>query len=423
MEIDGKNINCNPSADGNTAAYPIVLLRPYHNISRKLIDKDALTVLYRLKNAGYTAYLVGGAVRDLLLGITPKDFDVGTDAHPNEIKSLFKNCYLIGRRFRLAHIHFGKGKIIETATFRKNISHKLFENENVHPHIAMRRDNTFGTPEEDAFRRDFTINALFYDIRTFSVIDYTGGLADIQKRIIRSIGPPEMRYREDPVRMMRAIRLAARLNFTMEEETAEAIHVCFSDINVASPARLLEEIYRLFQYGCSAAVFRLLIQYELFEQLFPHAAKVFEGCEGESYSLVDYLDTMDLLMQQNITLTPEIMIGVVYLPLFLNIVVKKDKTGNVNFCKHTAASILKPFFLKYRPPKIVYHRLVNIYGNMFYLLSRKNIDSMKLGWCRDWLRYAVVIMKTIVNTEKWGDNALLEKIEKRCWPHHNPCNH
>ena len=184
---------------------PRILPRAEHTVSRRNIDPDALKVLYRLKSHGFTAYLVGGGVRDLLLGRKPKDFDIATSAHPQAVKRLFRNCFIIGRRFRLCHVRFGK-KVVEVSTFRRLAEAQQGE-------TLIVRDNTFGTPEEDAFRRDFTVNALFYDIATFSVIDYVAGLEDLQQRLIRTIGDPATRFREDPVRMLRAVALAARLGF------------------------------------------------------------------------------------------------------------------------------------------------------------------------------------------------------------------
>src|SRR4029450_8787518 len=181
---------------------PRILPRPEHNLSRKGIDEDALKVLYRLKNHGFKAYLVGGGVRDLLLERKPKDFDIATDAHPQQVKKLFRNCFIVGRRFRLCHVRFGR-KVVEVSTFRR-----MAEADDGAP--LIRRDNPPGTPEEDASRRDFTVNALFYDIATFTVIDYVGGLEDLDRRTIRTIGDPAVRFREDPVRILRAGALAAR---------------------------------------------------------------------------------------------------------------------------------------------------------------------------------------------------------------------
>src|ERR1044071_2007293 len=210
---------------------PVIVPRAEHPISRRDIDADALKVLYRLHEAGNIAYLVGGSVRDLLLSRRPKDFDIGTSAHPYQIKKLFRNCWIIGRRFRLAHVRFGQN-VIEVATFRRQVEagEEIVQDGVPAPdpttpegeHL-IHRDNTFGTPEEDAFRRDFTINALFYDIANFSVIDYVGGLEDLRAGIVRSIGDPDVRVREDTVRMLRAIGIAARLDFTIEPTLLTAI--------------------------------------------------------------------------------------------------------------------------------------------------------------------------------------------------------
>src|SRR4051794_6459432 len=223
-------------------AEPTIVPRSAHPLSRRQIDPDALKVLYRLHEHNYIAYLVGGSVRDLLLDRRPKDFDIGTSAHPHQIKKLFRNCWIIGRRFRLAHVKFGT-KTIEVATFRRQVGAATPEAEIAEaeqaelngggpgllandtgqeldvrraPDRLIYRDNTYGTPEEDAFRRDFTVNALFYDIGTFSIIDYVGGLEDLNSRLIRCIGDPDVRFLEDPVRMLRAVVLSARLEFTID---------------------------------------------------------------------------------------------------------------------------------------------------------------------------------------------------------------
>jgi poly(A) polymerase len=271
-------------------ATPTVIPRAEHPISRAVIDPDALKVLQRLRHAEHTAYLVGGSVRDLLLGRRPKDFDIGTSAQPNEVKKLFRNCWIIGRRFRLAHVKFG-AKTIEVATFRRQLSEAEIAEQSVvaeqaereaelleaqepgrrdhnRPHLHF-RDNTFGTPEEDAFRRDFTVNALFYDIATFSIIDYTGGLEDLKSRVIRCIGDPDVRFEEDPVRMLRAIVLAARLDFIVDPPVVDAIRRHAGLIAKASPARLLEEFYKILRSGASERAFHQLAEVGLLEHLAP----------------------------------------------------------------------------------------------------------------------------------------------------------
>jgi poly(A) polymerase len=262
---------------------PVIVRRGDHGISRRNIDPDALKVLYRLHEAGHTAYLVGGSVRDLLLGRRPKDFDIGTSAHPYQIKKLFRNCWIIGRRFRLAHIKFGP-KTIEVATFRRVLTEPAPEAEaapaepdsvvvaaspaNQEPQ-PLHRDNTFGTPEEDAFRRDFTINGLFYDIATFAVIDYVGGLADLERRVVRSIGDPKVRFVEDPVRMLRAAVMTSRLGFDLDPLVSEAIAEHRALIATASAARLLEEYFKILRSGCSEATFGALGRVRLLELITP----------------------------------------------------------------------------------------------------------------------------------------------------------
>jgi len=261
---------------------PRILPRPAHTVSRKDIDPDALKVLYRLKNHGFTAYLVGGGVRDLLLGRRPKDFDIGTSAHPQQVKRLFRNCFIIGRRFRLCHVRFGR-KVVEVSTFRR-----LAEADE--GDTLIRRDNTFGTPEEDAFRRDFTVNALFYDIATFSVIDYVGGLEDLERRTIRTIGDPGVRLREDPVRMLRAVALAARLDFTIDPDTVEAIRFLRGEIVKSSPARILEEFYKILRQGAARRTFEMLHELGLLAYLLPAAD---EAVARGSAELLESLARLD----------------------------------------------------------------------------------------------------------------------------------
>ena len=269
---------------------PVVYTRPEHCISRKNIDPDALKVLYRLSSLGYTAYLVGGGVRDLIMGRTPKDFDVGTSASPNEVKRAFRNCFLIGRRFRLAHVRFGD-KIIETATFRRNSQTvgEMIE----HAAEGPVEDNAFGTPETDAYRRDFTVNGLFYDIKDFSVIDWVGGMKDIEKKIIRSIGDPEIRFQEDPVRMMRAIKFSSRLGFKIERKTWAAMKKYHSAILLAAPPRVCEEVYRLFPYGKSREAFRLMWECGMMKDLMPAVSEYIDRSGGEKSPMWKYLEVLD----------------------------------------------------------------------------------------------------------------------------------
>ena len=269
---------------------PVVYTRPEHCISRKNIDPCALKVLYRLSQLDYTAYLVGGGVRDLLMGRTPKDFDVGTSARPNEVKRAFRNCFLIGRRFRLAHVKFGD-KVIETATFRQNSQSvgEIIE----HAAEGPLEDNTFGTPETDAYRRDFTVNGLFYDIKDFSVIDWVGGMKDLEKKVIRAIGDPEIRFQEDPVRMMRAIKFSSRLGFKIERKTAAAMMKYHRCILTAAVPRVCEEVFRLFPYGHSEEAFRQMYKYGLLGDLIPELGKFIDGDGGVKSGTFKYLAVLD----------------------------------------------------------------------------------------------------------------------------------
>jgi poly(A) polymerase len=287
---------------------PRILSRAEHNVSRKNIDPDALKVLYRLKNGGFVAYLVGGGVRDLLLERQPKDFDVGTSAHPQQVRKLFRNCFIVGRRFRLAHVRFGR-KVIEVSTFRRAAEPEEGD-------TLIRRDNTFGSPEEDAFRRDFTVNALFYDIATFAVIDWVGGLQDLEARVIRTIGDPAQRFREDPVRMLRAVALAARLDFTIDPDTAEAIRFLRGEIVRSSPTRVLEELYKILRQGRSQRTFEMLHEHGLLAYLLPEADRaIAEGAPALAGSLA----RLDAHRQAGLAspeqLTNAILMGSLLVPL------------------------------------------------------------------------------------------------------------
>ncbi len=272
----------------NTEANPdnlATLTRNNHNISRKSISEAALKVLYRLTNSGFRACLVGGGVRDLLLGMQPKDFDVATDATPDQVNSLFRNSRIIGRRFRLVHIRFGR-EIIEVATFRSHSSDSPKNELNTEGRIL--RDNTFGSIEDDAIRRDFTANALYYDIANFSILDYTNGLKDLETRTLRLIGDADIRYQEDPVRMLRAIRFSAKLDFEIEKLSSEAIFNCGHLLAGVPPARLFDEIVKLFHSGNATRVFELLRSYNLLQYLFPALDQLLQNEPSEA--MLDFVD-------------------------------------------------------------------------------------------------------------------------------------
>lgn len=248
---------------------PVIIPRPDHIISRKQLSDAAVRTLYGLKKGGFEAYMVGGGVRDLLLGREPKDFDVATDASPEQIRKLFRSCLLIGRRFRLAHVRFGR-EVIEVATFRAGADEAgTSGGEQRTENGRLVRDNVYGTLEQDARRRDFTINALYYNIRDFSVVDYANGMADLQAGLLRLIGDPEARYREDPVRMLRAVRFAAKLGFRIEADTEAPIPDMAYLLDDIPPSRLYEEVLKMFHNGEAVQSFEMLRHYGLFGVMFP----------------------------------------------------------------------------------------------------------------------------------------------------------
>lgn len=257
---------------------PRVIPRDQHPVSRNQISPSALKVMHRLHTNGYEAYLVGGGVRDILLGQNPKDFDIATNAHPEEVHALFKNSRLIGRRFKLVHILFGR-EVIEVATFRGNAEQ---HSEKQSEHGMLLRDNVYGTIEEDAVRRDFTINALYYSPKDFCIYDFVDSLEDIQHKTIDLIGDPETRYREDPVRMIRALRFAAKLDFDIEAETSQAIHDMAPLLGNIAPARLFDEVLKLFLSGYAVKIYHMLVHYGLLSSLFPQVAHTLNTNEKSS---------------------------------------------------------------------------------------------------------------------------------------------
>ncbi|RJX74505.1 polynucleotide adenylyltransferase PcnB [Vibrio sinensis] len=289
-----------------------ILTRQEHSISRKRISDNALKVLYRLHGAGFDAYLVGGGVRDLLLGQTPKDFDIATNATPEEIRGLFRNCRLIGRRFRLAHIMFGRD-IIEVATFRGHHQEPNNQVAQQSKEGMLLRDNVYGTVDEDAERRDFTINAMYYNIGTYAIHDYAGGMEDLEDQLIRLLGHPETRYREDPVRMLRAVRFAVKLDFDIEEDTAEPIEHLAHLLQDIPAARLYEESLKMLQTGFGLETYHLMREYNLFQQLFPAIAEQFtEDYSSKTEQMLDLvLDSTDQRIEEGKRINPAFMFAAI----------------------------------------------------------------------------------------------------------------
>lgn len=330
---------------------PTVIARADHPVSRALVVPAALKVLYRLKDAGYQAFLVGGCVRDILLGIEPKDFDVATDARPEDVRRLFRSCRLIGRRFRLAHVRFGD-EIIEVATFRathepgepEDLDDELDDREGeVGPTVLpeeleldeplpaaatapsgdsaqrvqddrgrLLRDNLYGSIDQDVWRRDFTCNALYYNIEDFSIWDYVGGVADVRARCLRLIGDPETRYREDPVRMLRAVRFQAKLGFSLDPDTEAPIARLAGLLDGIPAARLFDEAQKLFLAGFACRSFELLVDHGLLDHLFPSlAAHLAHEPTGMTRRLIERgLANTDRRVQQGRPVTPTFLFAV-----------------------------------------------------------------------------------------------------------------
>lgn len=287
---------------------PRIIPRAEHNVSRDEISKNALKVLYRLHNAGYQAFLVGGGVRDAILDLHPKDFDIATDATPDEVRALFNNCRLIGRRFRLAHVRFGR-EVIEVATFRAAANHEHDDHARDEAGRIV-RDNVYGTIEEDVWRRDFTCNALYYNIADFSIWDYTDGMRDIERRRLVLIGDPDKRLREDPVRMLRAVRFAAKLGFTIDPALELAIAQDLPLLVNVPAARLFDEFLKLFQAGHAEKTFDLLRQYKLFGELFPATDKELDQDAAFRDFVRAALQNTDRRVAQNLSVTPMFLLGV-----------------------------------------------------------------------------------------------------------------
>jgi len=280
------------------------------------LDQDALRVIYRLRAMGHQAYFVGGCVRDLLLDAKPKDFDLATDAHPGEVRAIFRNCRLIGRRFRLAHVYFRDGKVIEVATFRKNPTEVAEDTGEADGDLLITRDNVFGTAEEDAVRRDFTVNGLFYDPALGEVIDYVGGRADLEAHRMATIGDPEIRMREDPVRALRAVRFAARLGFAIAPDTFEAMRRHAGELARCAPARVLEEIFKILRCGGSARAFALLKASGALPVILPALGAAHERWdEGQRRSFIAHLGALDRLVRSGTAPSEVVLLGALLMHL------------------------------------------------------------------------------------------------------------
>ena len=364
----------------NNRMNTLIIPRSEHPISRKNIPPDALKVMYRLVRKGFTAYLVGGGVRDLILGRTPKDFDVGTNATPNQIKRTFRNCFLIGRRFRLAHIRFGD-RIIETSTFRRCPEP---EEEHGDGELIQFRDNCYGGPEEDALRRDFTVNALLYEIQRFSIIDHVGGYGDIRNRLIRCIGDPNIRFREDPVRMIRAVRFASRLDFRIEPATFNAMTRHHAEILKSSPARVFEELQKLFAYGSGEKAFRLLYKTGLLQDLLPEVADFLDQDHGQESQLWAWLCHLDERIKEVGHLESALLFAALFSAPVRRLAVDHAAAGEAEgervAFNDLLEGFLRPICARISMPKLMSARMIQILANQSRFVPDKRKRFSRRGF-------------------------------------------
>jgi poly(A) polymerase len=333
--------------DGAKGREPRILGRPDHTISRSNIDDNALKVLHRLHRARRLGYMVGGAVRDLLLDRKPKDYDIATDARPPEVRRLFRNSRIIGRRFRLAHVYFKEG-IVEVATFRRDPDPGA--QQGADGELLITDDNVFGTPEEDAFRRDFTVNALFYNIADYSVIDYVDGIEDLRARRIRAIGDPHVRFQEDPVRMTRACELAGRLGFTIERETQRAIVEQRHEIRKASTARLTEELLQILRSGKAGDTLQWMLDLGLVEVFLPEAMAILEAEREGLGKWGEALTVLDRKAAEGKSLPDTAVMGCLLLPAILRArhLAERGRGGAIpaDQLRAVVDDVVAPFYLR-----------------------------------------------------------------------------
>ena len=380
----------------NSAPEPIIIPRPDHPISRKKIAHNAIKILYRLKNSDFTAYLAGGAVRDMLLGLTPADFDIVTDANPKQLKRLFRNSRIIGRRFRLVHIFFyghnrSKPQIFETATFRRpfTLEHDDAERIKEQPELA---NNLFGSPAEDAGRRDFTINALFYNIADFSVIDHVGGLRDLDDRIIRIIGDPDTRFAEDPVRILRALEFACRLNFTIEDETGKGLKAQAPALADVPASRLREELRGLYTKKTTAALLSLGDQYQINQHWLPEQVA---ANTAEAIPIIEQIENFFPLLDNDNELEKMTVMALI-LPGILKEYPLTDGI-RLNLIQEKVEEWLKPISQRLSLPRFQRHAIKEIF-TLLYRLGRgdKRIKQLlnRENFFAALFFYAVITRKT-----------------------------
>ena len=395
------------------AVVPRVVPRSDHSVSRSGIQKEALKVMYRLQGAGFHAYMVGGSVRDLMLGRRPKDFDIATDARPQEIRRLFRNARVIGRRFRLVHILFGE-VIVEVSTFRREPGVvDAAESADGPANLLITSDNNFGNAAEDAFRRDFTVNALFYDIADFSILDYVGGIDDLNRRVLRTIGDPWVRFREDPVRMLRACELAGRLGFTLEPSTQAAIHDLRRELEKASTARVTEELVALLRCGSAGAAMQWMLELGVLEVILPEAYAMVSVGERGLGDFGRLLPTLDRKVDSGAEVSDGALLAALLLPTLLlrrfDIEALARKALRRTQLVALVDEISQPFFRRFTLSKVRAQLTVEALAGFLRLCEpHKNAAERQHAASRHWFRDALWLFELLAEATGEGFEELAQ---------------
>ena len=375
-EMHAKILESEVNREPSDGSSPLIVPRDKHPVSRKMMDNEVLKVLYRLKTQGHLAYLCGGGVRDLMVGNKPKDFDVATNARPGRLKKIFANSWLVGKRFRIVHVVFKGGKTVEVSTFRRESEFK----ETVGESMMLRRDNTFGTPEEDALRRDFTINALYYDVSDFTIIDYVGGMEDIRKGVIRCIGDPDVRFQEDPIRILRGIRFAANLDFRIEACTWDAMKAHANKVLLCPASRIQEDLLRLMRKSGVEKGYRFFDQTGLLAEMLPELTAI-RDAEG---SLPDvFWRTLAATDACRETRNKELKDAVLWAALlFWPIKKELDPLGANTDTSGFIHDWLSVSGVRLNIPKAVRNQVKRIFAAQTILLPETEKPGLRKGWLK-----------------------------------------
>jgi poly(A) polymerase len=377
------------------------IYKEVHGLRKNVMDEDALKIIHRLNRFGHKAYLVGGCVRDLLLGRKPKDFDIATSATPNQIKNIFNNCRIIGKRFKIVHILF-RGKVIEVSTFRSLPDHRMNKNVTKDSDLLLKRDNNFGTAKEDAARRDFTVNALYYDPRNESIIDFVGGYEDIKNKIVKVVGDPDISFKEDPVRMLRAVKISVLHNLKIEKKTSIAIKKNKLEIEKSSTSRMLEEYNKIYRTMETAIIFKGLAEHQILDVLFKEALEQTKKTPGWDEKFLESnigkrLQIADRKIKEREDLTP-----VIYYALIFSDIVKEALAKEKGHMVPIIKNALDPICKRLEIPKRDKDRLIKTFASQkrFKIINENNVTQNELFKAKDFFYDAFMYFKINAEAEK-----------------------